>query len=144
VRILGVDVGRRRVGFAISDASGTLASPLTTVTVTGLNAVVDRIAERAAALTAEEDGLDAIVIGLPKRLNGDASEETAGVLEVIAAVRARIAMPVHHEDERLTSREAESRLAVRERDWRKRKEKIDAAAAAIMLQDFLDRHRAEG
>ena len=48
-------------------------------------------------------------------------------------------MPIVGEDERLTSREAEERLALRERDWRKRKLRLDAAAAAIMLQDFLDR-----
>ena len=55
-------------------------------------------------------------------------------------LRTRITIPVHQEDERLTSREAESRLARRERDWRKRKAQLDAAAAAIILQDYLDRH----
>jgi putative Holliday junction resolvase len=49
-------------------------------------------------------------------------------------------LPIVTEDERLTSREAESRLAVGERDWKKRKARLDAAAAAIILQDYLDRH----
>ena len=57
----------------------------------------------------------------------------------IAALADRTALPIAVEDERLTSREAESRLALRERDWRKRKAKLDAAAAAIILQDYLDR-----
>jgi putative transcription antitermination factor YqgF len=59
----------------------------------------------------------------------------------IAALAARTSIPVLGEDERLTSREAESRLAVRERDWRKRKARLDAASAAIVLQDYLDRNR---
>ncbi len=59
----------------------------------------------------------------------------------IDALKQRTAIPIVAADERLTSREAESRLAVRERDWRKRKQKLDAAAAAIILQDYLDRSR---
>ena len=54
----------------------------------------------------------------------------------------RSTLPVDTEDERLSSREAEARLAVTERDWRKRKAQLDAAAAAVILQDYLDRGRA--
>ena len=57
----------------------------------------------------------------------------------MAALKTRTAIPVEGEDERLTSREAESRLSVGERDWRKRKERLDAAAAAVILQNYLDR-----
>jgi putative transcription antitermination factor YqgF len=57
----------------------------------------------------------------------------------IVSLQARTSLTIATEDERLTSREAESRLAVHERDWRKRKQKLDAAAAAIILQDYLDR-----
>ena len=81
-----------------------------------------------------------IVVGLPARLDGSATEQTAEVAAFITQLRTRITIPVHQEDERLTSREAESRLARRERDWRKRKAQLDAAAAAIILQDYLDRH----
>ena len=63
---------------------------------------------------------------------------TPRVQAFAAAVGARIAVPVILQDERLTSREAESRLALREKDWRERKKQIDAAAAAIILQDYLD------
>jgi putative Holliday junction resolvase len=57
----------------------------------------------------------------------------------IASLSTRTPLAIATEDERLTSREAESRLAVRERNWQKRKRKLDAAAAAIILQDYLDR-----
>jgi putative Holliday junction resolvase len=58
--------------------------------------------------------------------------------EFMAALTSQVSVPVVSGDERLTSREAESRLAERERDWRRRKKKLDAAAAAIVLQDYLD------
>jgi putative Holliday junction resolvase len=138
-RVLGVDVGDRRVGLAISDASRTLARPLTTVKVTDVDDAVDRIARTIAELAADEDGLEAIVVGLPARLDGSPTTATPRVQAFIDALRARTAVRVVTEGERLTSREAESRLAVNERDWRKRKEKLDAAAAAIILQDYLDR-----
>src|SRR6266487_2376019 len=138
-RVLGVDVGDRRVGLAISDASRTLARPLTTVKVTDVDDAVDRVARTIAELAADEDGLEAIVVGLPARLDGSPTTATPRVQAFIDALRARTAVRVVTEGERLTSREAESRLAVNERDWRKRKEKLDAAAAAIILQDYLDR-----
>jgi putative holliday junction resolvase len=140
-RVLGVDVGDRRVGLAISDPSGTLARPLTTVAVTGAAQAVDRVVLTIEALAADADGLDAIVVGLPARLDGSPSGATPRVLAFIEALRARTRLRIVTEDERLTSREAESRLALRERDWRKRKAKLDAAAAAIILQDYLDRER---
>ncbi len=138
-RVLGVDVGDRRVGLAISDASRTLARPLTTVKVKHAADAVDRVAETIAALAADEDGLDAIVVGLPARLDGSPTNATPRVQAFIDALRSRTTVRIVTEGERLTSREAESRLAVNERDWRKRKEKLDAAAAAIILQDYLDR-----
>jgi putative Holliday junction resolvase len=138
-RVLGVDVGDRRVGLAISDASRTLARPLTTVKVSGAADAVNRVAETVAALAADEDGLDAIVVGLPARLDGSPTHATPRVKAFIDALRSRTTVRIVTEGERLTSREAESRLAVNERDWRKRKEKLDAAAAAIILQDYLDR-----
>jgi putative Holliday junction resolvase len=138
VRALGIDVGERRIGLAISDASGTLARPLTTLAIKpgeGLRRVVTEI-ER---LTCEEGGLGVIVVGFPTRLDGTASDATTRVSAFIESLRLLTTIPIVSEDERLTSREAEQRLAVRERDWRKRKARLDAAAAAIFLQDFLDR-----
>jgi putative Holliday junction resolvase len=138
VRILGVDVGRRRVGLAISDPSATLARPLATLTIDRTSAV-DRVAAEVARLAAEDDGLDAIVVGMPLRLDGSSTDQTAHVAAFVAALQTRTTIPIYREDERLTSREAESRLALTERAWRKRKAQLDAAAAAIILQDYLDR-----
>jgi putative Holliday junction resolvase len=141
MRVLGIDVGRRRVGLAISDPSGTLARPLGTLTITSAADAVQRVADEVTRLSAEEDGLHAIVVGVPSRLDGTPSDETAVVAEFMNALGARVPLPISGGDERLTSREAESRLAVDERDWRQRKKKLDAAAAAIILQDYLDQHR---
>jgi len=138
-RVLAVDVGTRRVGLAISDASRTLARPLETIAVTSDADAVNRVAGRILELAAEADGLSTIVVGMPRRLDGTPSDATPRVDAFITRLKARVAVPVETEDERLTSREAESRLAIRERDWRKRKEKLDAAAAAVFLQDYLDR-----
>jgi putative Holliday junction resolvase len=142
MRVLGIDIGRRRVGLAISDRSGTLARPLMTLTVASATDAVERVAAEVSRLAAEEDGLGAIVVGLPSRLDGTPTIETSMAVEFSNALRARVPVPVVAEDERLTSHEAESRLAVKERDWRKRKAKLDAAAAAIILQDHLDRDRS--
>jgi putative holliday junction resolvase len=101
---------------------------------------VGQVVAEIARLKEEEDGLAAVVVGLPTRLDGTASEQTSEVTAFVDALRRSIAIPVVTEGEQLTSREAESRLALRERDWKKRKARLDAAAAAIILQDYLDRH----
>src|SRR5919201_5099354 len=139
MRVLGIDVGARRVGLAISDASRTLARPLEAIVVGSDDEAVDRVGELIAHLAAEDDGLAGIVVGLPRSLDGSPTAETARVTAFVEALRHRTSVPIATEDERLTSREAESRLALRERDWKARKKKLDAAAAAIILQDYLDR-----
>jgi putative pre-16S rRNA nuclease len=138
-RVLGVDIGRRRVGVAISDATGMLARPLRTLTVERRGDAVRQIAQLARELADDDDGLGAIVVGLPRHLDGSATPETAHAEAFAEALRREALVPVEFEDERLSSREAESRLAVREKDWRKRKAQLDAAAAAVILQDYLDR-----
>ena len=139
-RALGIDIGTRRIGLAISDASCTLARPLVTIRVSGRQDAVDRVMREVARLAREEDGLATIVVGVPKRLDGTATDETRRAEAFIEALGRRTPLPIAREDERLTSREAESRLAEHERDWRLRKLKLDAAAAAIILQDYLDRN----
>src|SRR5438128_269235 len=131
MRVLGIDVGERRVGLAVSDVTQTLARPLTTLSVKGMDDAVGRVLLEIGHLAAEEDGLAAIVVGVPSRLDGTPSEQTPRVAAFVDALTARTRLPIVQMDERLTSREAESRLAVRERDWRRRKERLDAAAAAI-------------
>jgi putative Holliday junction resolvase len=138
-RVLAVDVGTRRVGLAISDASRTLARPLETIAVTSEGDAVDRVARRILELAGEDGGLTTIVVGMPSRLDGTPSPQTARVAAFINRLKLRTSLTVETGDERLSSREAESRLAVRERDWRQRKKKLDAAAAAVILQDYLDR-----
>ena len=136
--MLGVDFGAKRIGLALSDATGMLASPWQTVDGGAALAAADRVGRIATGLAAEDDGLEAIVVGLPRRLDGSDNDQTP-VVRVFAAELARVTgLPVILQDERLSSHEAESRLAVREHDWRKRKAKLDAAAAAVILQDFLD------
>jgi putative Holliday junction resolvase len=138
MRVLGLDVGKRRIGLAISDPTRTLARPLSTVTVLDTDGV-EAVSREIARLAAEDDGVGQIVVGLPVALDGTATEQTAHVRRFIAALAKRTDIPIAAEGERLTSREAESRLALHERDWRKRKKRLDAAAAAIILQDYLDR-----
>lgn len=140
-RVLAIDVGGRRIGLAISDPSRTLARPLSTLTVSSAADGVTRVADEIARLEQDDDGLESIVVGLPVRLDGSASDETARVAAFVDALRARTALPIVTADERLTSREAESRLSILEHDWRERKKKLDAAAAAIILQEYLDRAR---
>ena len=139
MRVLALDVGERRIGLAISDPSRTLARPLRTLTRRGpLAVVVAELAAQVAALAAEDDGVGTIVIGLPRALDGRETAQTSRVRALADALGAAVALPIAFQDERLTSREAESRLALREPDWRKRKQALDAAAAAVILQDYLD------
>jgi putative Holliday junction resolvase len=134
-----VDLGLKRVGLAISDASGTVARPLRTIERGPSDAAAATVlAEALSALAADEDGLEAIVVGLPKRLDGSDTDQTPHVRRMVERLRAVIATPILLQDERLSSQEADSRLALIERDWRKRKARLDAAAAAVILQDYLD------
>jgi putative Holliday junction resolvase len=146
VRYLGIDYGRRRIGLALSDESAILASPWDTVAGAGSPAAsAEFVRQRIAAFEQVHPGesVHAIVVGLPRRLNGEDNDETPMARQFAERLRALTGLAVHLQDERLTSREAEERLGARERDWRRRKSKLDAAAAAVILQDFLDRPRTE-
>lgn len=141
-RIVGLDVGERRIGIAISDGTGLLARPVGTLQVPALGApALDAaVAELTRLEAAEDDPVDRLVVGLPRRLDGSPTDMTPKVERFASALAARTQLPVTLQDERLTSREAESRLALREKNWRVRKQQLDAAAAAIILQDYLDAH----
>jgi putative Holliday junction resolvase len=140
--VLGIDYGARRIGLALSDATGTLASPWRLVErPSSEEDTLRAIADTVANLQSEDDGLDAVVVGWPRRLDGTPTEQTPRVEAFARALEARTGLRVVLQDERLSSHEAEERLVERgERSWRARKKKLDAAAAAIVLQDFLD-HR---
>ena len=139
VRALGIDYGLRRIGLALSDASGTLASPLTVLLrPKSERETLRMVSAEVARLAAEDDGLATVVVGWPRRLDGTPNDQTPIVEAFAQALGKAVTIPVVLQDERLTSHEADERLAMRERDWKKRKARLDAAAAAILLQDFLD------
>ena len=139
MRVVGVDDGLRRIGLAVSDPTGTLARPVETVAgdpepERAARAVMSAIAR----LERDDEAIAAIVVGLPRRLDGMPNDQTAHAEALADALRRLSGRQVVLQDERLTSREAESRLALRERDWRVRKLRLDAAAAAVILQEYLD------
>ena len=138
MRIVAFDVGRKHIGVAISDVSRTLARPVGVLNVAGRREGVAAVVREVTRFAAEEDGIEAIVIGLPRHLDGSPSDMTTVVQQFVLHLRAIVAVPIVLQDERLSSREAESRLAVTSKDWRARKGRLDAAAAAVMLQDYLD------
>jgi putative Holliday junction resolvase len=141
VRVVGIDLGERRIGVAVSDASATLARPLKTIERGASDAeAIERLHTLIEALAAEDD-VASVVVGLPSRLDGTPNRQTERVGTMVTLLSARLSVPVFTHDERLSSREAEERLSLREKDWRKRKAKLDAAAAAVILQDFLDARR---
>ncbi len=140
MRIVAIDVGLRRVGLAVSDASATLARPLDVVqlTTSDIGRAAAEVASRLSRVSSEDDDLSELVVGLPRRLDGTSDDMTAWAQGFGEALATRTGLPVTFQDERLTSHEAEALLAERYRDWRDRKSKLDAVSAAIILQDFLD------
>jgi putative Holliday junction resolvase len=146
VRFLGIDYGQRRIGLALSDPTGLLARPWKKMTPRGdRTQVASAIVSEIQHLLREDDGLAGVVLGFPRTLDGEHTDATAAILALAADLRARIDVPLVMQDERLSSREAESLLARRIRNWRDRKPLVDAAAAAVILQDYLDaRNRATG
>jgi putative holliday junction resolvase len=143
VRFLGIDYGRKRIGLALSDPTGLLARPWKTIAARqGVTQIAADIVHEVESLRAEADGLAGVVVGLPRRLSGEPNDQTSAA-QALAAELRRADLAVALQDERLTSREAEELLARREKDWRKRKPLVDAMAASVILQDFLDA-RARG
>lgn len=137
-RVLGVDLGERRIGLACSDRSGILASPLRTL-VRGADHDVDHA---AIVDVARAEGADTIVVGLPRSLSGRegrAARHARAEADALAARAARTGgITVELHDERLTTREAQRALTRSGRSTRAQRDVIDAAAAAVMLQSYLD------
>jgi putative holliday junction resolvase len=145
VRVLAIDYGARRIGLALSDATGTLASPWRMVHRPPSEAETLRLLiTEITTLQRDDDGLEAVVVGWPRRLDGSPTDQTAIVEAFAKSLKQKVDVPVVLQDERLSSTEAESRLARREKDWRKRKQQLDAAAAAVILQDYLDSRHERG
>ena len=131
--MLGLDVGDRRKGLAISDPNGQVAVPLRTLQRTAQDGAVDAI----AALVAEEN-VEAIVVGLPLRLDGSVGSQAESVQEFVRQLLPAVNVPVTLWDERLSTVQAEQLLRRDGPPSRKRKAEQDALAAAIILQGYLD------
>jgi putative Holliday junction resolvase len=142
--VVGIDLGERRIGIAISDPTATLARPVKTIERGRSDSdAVDLLRATVQELTAEEE-VGCIVVGLPTRLDGSDNLQTPRVKKIVELLARQLSIPIVTQDERLSSREAEERLALREKDWRKRKAILDAAAAAVILQDYLDTRSVTG
>jgi putative Holliday junction resolvase len=137
VRTLALDVGDARIGVALSDETGTLASGLPT-----LRAIGPRRDAQAVAALVREHGVGEVVVGLPLRLDGSLGSRGEQVLGFVERLRRVLQIPVVTRDERLTSVAAAERLAEAGVKRRDRKGRIDQAAAALILQEHLDARRA--
>jgi putative Holliday junction resolvase len=132
VRVLGVDLGSRRIGVAVS--SGTVATPYEVVERTG-----DRARDHGRLLElAAEVGAERIVVGLPLSLDGSPGPAARAVLDEVAELTVRTDLPVDTYDERLTTVTAERALAAGGVRGPARRKVVDKVAAAVMLQAWLD------
>ncbi|MCL6515965.1 Holliday junction resolvase RuvX [Alicyclobacillus sp.] len=138
MRILGVDYGRARIGIAVSDPTGLVAQQLTV-----LRREDDEQAAKAIAELAREHRVDEIVVGHPKNMNGSVGERAAQCEAFADLLRRRTGLPVALYDERLTTVAAERMLVSADVSRRRRRQVIDAVAATVLLQGYLDWRRAQ-
>ena len=135
MRVLALDLGSRRIGVAVSDLTGTVASPFT---------VLERSKsrrhdhDRIATLVRDEE-VELVVIGLPLSLSGDEGPAARAARTEARALATLIAVPIETFDERLTTVTAERALAEAGVRGRARRQVVDKIAAAVILQSFLDR-----
>lgn len=138
-RALGLDLGDQRIGVAVSDAGGVLATPYETVQRVG-----DRPREhqRVAELVAET-GAEVVVVGLPLSLSGDPGPAARKVRREVAKLRATLDVPVETYDERFTTVTADRSLRAMDVRGSRRRQVVDQVAAAVLLQAWLDAHRPD-
>lgn len=139
-RRLAIDVGKARVGLAISDQSGLLASPLATVRR------AETIDETVDALLAEVESFELleIYVGLPISLSGQITASTFDALELADALQSRTAVEVRYIDERLTTVSASANLREHGINSKKQRNIIDQEAAALILDSALNQERIKG
>ncbi len=138
-KVLAVDPGEVRIGIAISDETGTLARPLTILRHVSRSDDARRIVELA-----QETCVEVIVVGLPLDAQGEVGPKARSALRLVEALRAICQMPVIPWDESFSSQKAaEIRIQAGVRR-RTRAKPIDDLAAAVILQDYLDRQQAGG
>ena len=138
MRTLAIDLGSRRVGLALSDEGGRFATPYEVVTVTSPEQAADEVLK-----VVEKEGVQRLVLGLPLNMDDSVGPSARMTLEWGRALSARCGRPVVFVDERLSSFDAEQRMIDRKRGGEKitrkrKKEQLDALAAAGFLQAFLD------
>jgi putative holliday junction resolvase len=134
--VLGIDAGERRVGVALSDESRLLASPVVVLDRgRGLAPVLDALTELA-----RREGVAEIVVGLPLNADGSAGRQARRARDFARITSRVVGLPVELWDERLSTQEAEAIVRAQGRNTRRVRERgqIDAIAAAIILQDYLD------
>jgi putative holliday junction resolvase len=138
-RVLGVDAGERRVGVALSDELRLLASPLCVLDrARGLAPVLDALSE-----VAQREGVARMVVGLPLNADGSLGHQARRAQDFARIAARVVGVPVELWDERLSTKEAEAIVRAQGRSTRRVRQrgKIDAIAAAVILQDYLDHSR---
>ncbi|SDI85970.1 Holliday junction resolvase RuvX [Natribacillus halophilus] len=133
MKILGLDVGDKRIGVAISDALGLTAQGLETVMVKGQEATVAMILQ-----IVHDQDVEKIVVGLPKNMNGTLGPRAEITQTFAAALEEGTDVPVQFWDERLTTKAAERTLISGDVSRKKRKQVVDKLAAVLILQGYLD------
>jgi len=140
MRYLGVDLGTKRIGLALSEPEGGIVSPLLV-----LDAQPDAAGNATAILeVADRYAADAIVIGLPLNMDGSAGPQAKLTRKAAEAIRQAGKLPVYLHDERLTSHAADRRLAGRELSRQKKRVRQDAVAAQVLLESFLESQTTDG
>lgn len=135
MRYLGLDLGSRTLGVAISDPTGIIAS---SYTIIRHNEEYDRLINEVKIIV-EEKKVDAIVLGLPKNMNNTIGPKGELSFQFKEKLEKSIQIPVHLVDERLTTKQATDLLISNDTSRKKRKKVIDSVAATIILQSYLDR-----
>ncbi|HWE56513.1 MAG TPA: Holliday junction resolvase RuvX [Acidimicrobiales bacterium] len=138
-RLLGLDLGSRRIGVAVSDSARTLATGAATIHRDRL--AVDHAA--IAALVSEYEAVG-VIVGVPYSMSGEVGAAAQAVLDEIKTLADVLPVPVSEVDERLTTVVASSRLSAAGRSSRQQRSVIDQTAAAALLQTWIDRQAALG
>lgn len=139
-RAVGLDLGTRRIGVALSDSAGTMATPYDVVARTG-----DRTRDHARiAMLVDEAGAEVVVVGLPLSLDGSVGPAARTVLDETEELRSRLPVAVVTWDERLSTIEAQQRLRAAGVKGRKGRRVVDQVAATVILQSWLDAGQPRG
>ncbi len=133
MKTMGIDFGLSRIGIALSDDTKFLATPFETYKRKGEEQDIQHLQD-----IIKSRNVDEIVCGLPMNMAGEEQEIAKKTRDFMTKLNEQTNIKIQFVDERLSSIMAEEMLKETERDWKKRKEKLDAVAASIILQDFLD------